>query len=41
MNAWEFVHLLDAGLIPLAAIEAGTATGPLTPGPQDPRPVYS
>jgi imidazolonepropionase-like amidohydrolase len=37
MNAWEFVHLLDAGLTPLEAIEAGTATGPLTLGLQGPK----
>ncbi|RJO70055.1 amidohydrolase family protein [Nocardia panacis] len=33
----EFAHLVAAGLDPLAAIEAGTATAPLTLGPQAPR----
>jgi imidazolonepropionase-like amidohydrolase len=37
MNAWELVHLVDAGLSPLEAIEAATATGPLTLGPQAPK----
>lgn len=37
MNATELVHLVDAGLSPLEAIEAGTANGPLTLGPQAPR----
>ena len=36
-NGEEFRHLVDAGLSPLAAIEAGTANGPLTLGPQAPR----
>lgn len=36
-NAWEFVYLVDAGLSPLEAIEAGTANGPLTLGPQAPK----
>jgi len=36
MNAREFVHLVDAGLTPLEAIEAGTANGHLTLGPQAP-----
>jgi imidazolonepropionase-like amidohydrolase len=34
MNARELVHLVDAGFSPLQAIEAGTATGPETLGPQ-------
>ena len=33
----EIGHLTDAGLTPLQAIEAATATGPLTLGPQAPR----
>jgi imidazolonepropionase-like amidohydrolase len=37
MNAWEFVHLVDAGLSPLESIEAGTANGPLTLGAQAPK----
>jgi imidazolonepropionase-like amidohydrolase len=37
MNAWELVHLVDAGLRPLEAIEAATATAPLTLGPQAPK----
>jgi len=37
MNGWELAHLVDAGLSPLEAIEAGTANGPLTLGPQAPR----
>jgi imidazolonepropionase-like amidohydrolase len=37
MNAWELVHLVGAGLSPLEAIEAGTANGPLTLGPQAPK----
>jgi len=37
MNAWELVHLVDAGLSALEAIEAATANGPLTLGPQAPR----
>ena len=37
MNGQEFVHLVDAGLSPLEAIEAGTANGPPTLGPQAPR----
>jgi imidazolonepropionase-like amidohydrolase len=41
-NAWgsngiELTHLVDLGLTPLAAIEAATATGPRTLGPQAPR----
>ena len=37
MNAWELVHLVEVGLSPLEAIEAATATGPLTLGPQAPK----
>jgi imidazolonepropionase-like amidohydrolase len=37
MNATELVHLVAAGLTPLQAIEAGTANGPLTLGPQAPK----
>jgi imidazolonepropionase-like amidohydrolase len=37
MNAWELVHLVDAGLSTLEAIEAGTANGPLTLGAQAPK----
>jgi imidazolonepropionase-like amidohydrolase len=37
MNAWELVHLVGAGMSPLEAIEAGTANGPLTLGPQAPK----
>jgi imidazolonepropionase-like amidohydrolase len=37
LNGREFVHLTDAGLTPLEAIEAGTANGPATLGPQAPR----
>lgn len=33
----EVRHLIEAGLTPLEAIEAATATGPLTLGPQAPR----
>jgi len=40
MNAWELVHLVDAGLSPLEAIEAATATGHLTLGPRHPRPAW-
>ncbi len=36
-NGREFVHLVDAGLTPLEAIEAGTANGPPTLGPQAPK----
>ncbi len=36
-NAHELVHLVDAGMTPLEAIEAATANGPLTLGPQAPR----
>ncbi|KNB50666.1 amidohydrolase [Streptomyces caatingaensis] len=35
-NGAEFAHLVATGLTPLEAIEAGTATGPLTLGPQAP-----
>ena len=31
------MHLVDAGLSPFEAIEAGTANGPATLGPQAPR----
>lgn len=37
MNAMELVHLAGAGMSPLRAIEAATANGPLTLGPQAPR----
>lgn len=37
MNGHEFVHLVDAGLSPTEAIEAGTANGPPTLGPQAPK----
>jgi imidazolonepropionase-like amidohydrolase len=37
MNGHELAHLVAAGLTPLEAIEAATATGPLTLGPQAPR----
>ena len=37
MNGHELPHLVAAGLTPLEAIEAATATGPLTLGPQAPR----
>lgn len=33
----EIRHLVEAGLTPLEAIEAATATGPMTLGPQAPR----
>ena len=41
-NAWgsngaEVVHLVKLGMTPLQAIEAATATGPLTLGPQAPK----
>jgi imidazolonepropionase-like amidohydrolase len=41
-NAWggngsELTHLVKLGMTPLAAIEAATATAPLTLGPQAPR----
>ncbi|MDQ3962680.1 MAG: amidohydrolase family protein [Actinomycetota bacterium] len=37
MNGRELRNLVDAGMEPLAAIEAATANGPLTLGPQAPR----
>ncbi|HTT50444.1 MAG TPA: amidohydrolase family protein [Streptosporangiaceae bacterium] len=37
MNGAELVHLVTLGMTPLQAIEAATATGPLTLGPQAPR----
>ncbi|MEU0518319.1 amidohydrolase family protein [Streptosporangium sp. NPDC006007] len=36
-NGEEFGHLVAAGLSPLQAVEAGTATGPLTLGRRGPR----
>ncbi len=36
-NAFELMYLEEAGMKPLRAIEAATATGPLTMGPQAPR----
>jgi imidazolonepropionase-like amidohydrolase len=36
MNGRELRHLVDAGMTPIAAIEAATANGPLTLGPQAP-----
>ena len=36
-NGRELGHLVDAGMTPLGAIEAATAHGPLTIGPQAPR----
>jgi imidazolonepropionase-like amidohydrolase len=36
-NSREITHLVDAGMTPLEAIEAATANGPLTLGPQAPR----
>ncbi|HHC09456.1 MAG TPA: amidohydrolase family protein [Actinobacteria bacterium] len=36
-NAREIRHLIDAGMSPLQAIEAATANGPRTLGPQAPR----
>lgn len=36
-NAQELVHLVDAGMTPLQAIEAATANGPATLGPQGPK----
>ena len=36
-NAAELVHLVEAGMTPLHAIEAATANGPLTLGPQAPK----
>ena len=37
MNGRELAHLVALGMTPLQAIEAATATGPLTLGPQAPR----
>jgi imidazolonepropionase-like amidohydrolase len=37
MNGAELTHLTEAGMTPLQAIEAATANGPLTLGPQAPR----
>jgi imidazolonepropionase-like amidohydrolase len=37
MNGAELVHLVKLGMTPLQAIEAATATAPLTLGPQAPR----
>lgn len=37
MNGGEVAHLRKAGMTPLQAIEAATANGPLTLGPQAPR----
>jgi imidazolonepropionase-like amidohydrolase len=37
MNAHELVHLVDAGMTPLQALQAATANGPLTLGPQAPK----
>jgi len=36
-NAQELVHLVEAGMTPLQAIEAATANGPSTLGPQAPK----
>ena len=36
-NSLEVKHLIDAGMTPLEAIEAATATGPLTLGPLAPK----
>jgi imidazolonepropionase-like amidohydrolase len=36
MNGEEFGYAVDAGMTPLRAIEAGTANGPDTLGPQAP-----
>jgi imidazolonepropionase-like amidohydrolase len=36
-NARELVHLVEAGMTPLAAIEAATANAPMTLGPQAPK----
>jgi imidazolonepropionase-like amidohydrolase len=36
-NGAELAHLTALGMSPLQAIEAATATGPLTLGPQAPR----
>jgi len=37
LNGHEVGHLVEAGMKPLQAIEAATATGPLTLGPQAPK----
>ncbi|KAL8763919.1 MAG: hypothetical protein Q9184_000362 [Pyrenodesmia sp. 2 TL-2023] len=37
MNGGEFSYAVDAGMTPLQAIEAGTANGPDTLGPQAPK----
>ena len=37
LNGHEVGHLVEAGMTPLRAIEAGTANGPLTLGPQAPK----
>ncbi|MDN5863876.1 MAG: amidohydrolase family protein [Gammaproteobacteria bacterium] len=37
LHAWELVYLVEAGMTPLQAIEAATATAPQTLGPQAPR----
>ena len=37
MNGEEFEYAVDAGMTPMQAIEAGTANGPDTLGPQAPR----
>ena len=37
MNAQELLHLVDAGMKPLQALQSATANGPLTLGPQAPR----
>ena len=37
MNGAELVHLVEAGMKPLQAIEAATANGPITLGPQAPK----
>src|SRR5438094_2294856 len=36
-NARELIHLVEAGMNPLQAIEAATANAPMTLGPQGPR----
>ena len=36
-NGREILHLVEVGMDPLAAIEAATANGPDTLGPQAPR----
>ena len=37
MNGHELRHMVEAGMTPLQAIEAGTANGPLTLGRQAPK----